>query len=228
MLFEDQIEQLKELGQVLKEKVQESSLYVTVYERYTSLSPSMQKLCIVALVFLFSFLLLSAPIAKFSTSAQNLEDFQTQKNLTQSIIQKARQSNASVKTPKQFNQQELQRTLVSYNKSPLISIMEEQSNLSTTANNSSPSISGAESKIFTVTNKNVNAEQALNQTYSLKKLNKSLVIKEVRFEASKENPGYFTHNIQIENLYLKPVSEILPLNSGGANPLNNNRRSRRR
>ena len=228
MLFEDQIEQLKELSQIIKEKAQESPLYVTVYERYTSLSPSMQKFCILGLVFLASFIVLSAPIAKFNTSVENLESFQAQKNITQEIIQKARQSNASVKTPKQFNQQELQTTLDSYNKSPLISILKEQSSVATKPNNSSPSVRGADSKIFNITNKNVNAEQALTQTYSLKKLNKSLVVKEVRFDASRERPGYFTHNVELENLYLKPISELLPA-SGGANQLNNNNsRSRRR
>lgn len=226
MLFEDQIEQLKELSQIIKEKAQESSLYVTVYERYTSLSPSMQKFCIIAIVFMISLLVLSAPIAKFKTSAENLESFQSQKNITQSIIQKARQSQASIKTPKQFTQQELQSTLDSYNKSPLISILKEQSSISTN-NSSNPSIRGAESKVFNITNKNVNAEQSLTQTYSFKKLNKSLLVKELRFEASKDRPGYFTHNLELENLYLKPISGILPTNTGVGRP-NNNRRSLRR
>ena len=227
MLFEDQIEQLKELSQIIKEKAQESPLYVTVYERYTSLSPSMQKFSIAGLIFLFVFLLLSAPIAQFNTSVENLESFQAQKNITQAIIQKARQSNASVKTPKEFNQQEMQSTLESYNKSPLISILKEQSSVATNINNSNPSIRGADSKIFNITNRNVNSEQALTQTYSLKKLNKSLVVKEVRFVASKERPGYFTHNVELENLYLKPITEILPANNR-ADQLNNNSRSRRR
>ena len=228
-MFEDQFEQLKELFQSVKERVQESSLYQNIYEKYVSLSPRMQKIVILVIMGFAAFLLVSPPLAKYRTSNENLSDFQTRKDITQRIIQQAKSGSSKVKTPKMISQLELSNSLNSYGRSPVINLADGQASVIVSRDQGKSIVPPAEQASLKIIGKELNSSQALNLAYSFKRYNSSLLITRLSFKESDMKPGYFESEIGLTNLYVPTISEILPkpeINSGPKK--RSNRRSRRR
>jgi len=227
-MFEDQIEQLKELFQGLKERVQESSLYLTLYERFSSLSPKMQKLTIIGFSGLLVFLLISPPLAKYHTSNENLTDFKNQKNITQEIIQQAKSGSARVKSPKQIARPELERTLKDFSRSPVINLTDDQAKVVINRDRGSRPVPKAQQDFYKIVGKDFNAEQTLNLAYSFKRLNSSLLITKLSFKESPTRPGYFDSEIGLTNLYIPPIAGLLPPPGAEPQPRRRSKSSRRR
>lgn len=84
------LDELKEnLGSKLKaewEKFQDSSLYLTVSERYQNLSPIGQKIAIVSVVGILGYTLVSIPLADYSSSNMNLEEFGNKRELVRELL----------------------------------------------------------------------------------------------------------------------------------------------
>ena len=226
-MFEDQVEQLKELFQSIKERVQESSIYLTLCERYSSLSPKMQKLTLLSLGVLAAFILVSPPLAKYYASNENLTHFKDRKSITQKIIQQAKASNTEIKTPKQISMRELEEALKDFAKSPVINLTNDQT--SVRVHNSEPKATPqAQQDSFKVIGKDFNAEQILNLTYSFKRYNSSLLVTKLTFKESTMKPGYFDNEIDITNMYVAPISEALPTPEADTKPKKRSRNTTRR
>ena len=225
-MFEDQIEQLKEIFESIKERIQESSLYLTLYERYSLLSPRVQKITLIGLGVFIAFILTSPPLAQYHTSRENIADFENRKNITQKIIQQAKTSGGRTKTPKEITKQDLERTLKNFAKSPVINLTEDQATVMFNRNQSSKVVPQAQQEYFKIVGKDFNAEQTLNLAYSLKRLNSSLLITQLTFKESTMRPGYFDNEINITNVYVPPATSILPTQQDEVDDKPTRRRSR--
>ena len=209
MLFEDQIDQLKEGAQILKSRVQESSTFNQLQERYSSLSPLFQKIVLGAVFSLVVFLILAAPIAKYKTSVEEVALFEEQKNLTQKIIDFSKKSSSLTPRPKAFTTSSLEQSVQNLAGSYSINLLPEQTRVN--SQRAGKKLVPKSNQIdFSVDTNKANIEQVTALAYSLKKLNKSLYIKGIDFKANSENPLYFDSSIQIANLSVKPISEVLP------------------
>lgn len=216
MLFEDQIDQLKEGLQILQARVQESSTFNKAYEKYSSLSPLFQKFVVGASLTLIVFLVLAAPIAKYKTSVDEIASFEEQKNLTQKIISFSKRSSSLSPRPKTFSTSELDQRVQELARSYSINLLPEQTFVDSQG---SPKklIPKANQTNFSIKAKKANIDQVTALAYSVKKLNKSLYITGLNFKANQENPLYFDSSIEVANLSVKPISAVLPkpeLNNG--------------
>lgn len=209
MLFEDQIDQLKEGLQILQARVQESSAFNKAFERYNSLSPIFQKFLLGAGAFVVIFLILAAPIAKYKTSTEEVASFEEQKNLTQKVINFSKKSSSLSPQPKKFSTSELEQRVQALSKSYSINLLQEQTFVDSR---------GADKKLipkanqvnFSIKANKANIDQITALAYSVKKLNKSLQITGLNFQANRENPLYFDGSIEVANLSVQPISAVLP------------------
>ena len=102
MLFEDQIEQIKEGLQLVQARAQESSLLNNATERYNSFSPAFQKIILITTFAIVLFAVLAAPVASYKASVENMADFKIQKNITQKVINFSKNSSNFAPQPKKF------------------------------------------------------------------------------------------------------------------------------
>ncbi len=225
-MFEDQLDQLKEIFQGLAERIQESSLYSSLHERYLMLSPKMQKVLLIAIAIFAVFIVISPPLAKYHTSNENISDFKSRKDIAQKIIQFSKSGSSKLKTPKQITNYDLERTVKDFSKSPVINLNEGQATVRT--RQSSKGLLGADQNSFTLVGTELNAEQSLNLAYSLKRYNASLIVTKLTFFENLKRPGYFDTEIHLDNLYTQPISSVLPKPDVSSNSNNKRRNSRRR
>jgi hypothetical protein len=209
MLFEDQIEQGKEYLENLSSRVQESSLYIQLSDRFNSLSPSFQKFVIVFGLGLFIVLLISAPLANYHESVENMTAFEERKTLTQKVIDYNKNSSSQNPAPKRYNASELSREVKSLGKSYSINLLDNQISVSS-ENNPKKLITSAQQSNFKVKVDKANINQITALAYSIQKMNTSLILQGLEFKANSENPAYFDSSIEVANLHVKPAREILP------------------
>lgn len=225
MLFEDQIEQLKEYSESLGARIQESSLYIKAHERFSALSPLFQKILILCLVFFLLFLVLAAPITNYQTSIENLKSFEERKELTQKLLTYAQSSANQTASPKKYSLPHFQSEVDRLGQSYSIKLLSDQSQVSTSPVEKKK-VLGAEQSNFVVKNKKVNIEQIAALAYSLKRANKSFVLTSLEIDANKEDSRYFDTKLEVANLYVEPLSSILPQEQSV--PINKQERNRRR
>jgi len=209
MLFEDQIEQIKEGLQILQARVQESSIFNRALERYNSFSPTFQKILLVLFFILLLFVVLAAPIASYKTSVENMSDFKIQKGLTQKIIDFSKSSSSLSPQPKKYFSSSLGQEVNQLAQSYSIKLLPEQVSVDSDRTRSKI-VRSADQNNFKVSANKANIEQVTALAYSIKKLNKSLMISGLSFEASPSNPGYFDSTIKVANLSVPPISSVLP------------------
>ena len=209
MLFEDQIEQAKDGLQVLQARVQESSTFNKAIERYNSLSPAFQKIILSAALFLIVLIVLAAPIASYKSSIENMKNFKVQKNLTQKVINFSKKSSSLTPKPKKFYTASLSQEVSTLAGSYSIKLLPEQISV-TSGRLSKKLVPGALQTAFNIKAKTSNVSQVTALAYSLKKLNKSLVLTGLDFKESSDMPGYFDSTIKVANLSIDPIETVLP------------------
>lgn len=209
MLFEDQVEQLKEYYQSVEARVQESSAFNSLRDRYVALSPLMQKLVITSCACLALFFTLAAPIANYKTSVDNMASFEERKSLTEKIISYEKKSSSKSPKPKEYRVDKLNNSVQGLSRSYAINYLPDQTSVFT-ARSEKKIILGAQQNNFNVKTRNTNISQFTALAYNVQKLNKSLFIDSLELIASRDKPGYFNGSIGVTNLFVKPASEILP------------------
>lgn len=86
MSFQDLKEQILENLKTNWQNFQETSLYVTLKEKFDDLSPRNQKLIITVSLFLFIYVLLSLPIAWMQSKSSEVAYFEEKRNLTRDLL----------------------------------------------------------------------------------------------------------------------------------------------
>lgn len=90
MAFEELQERLVSQAKATWEKVEESSLYNQVKDRFENLSPLMQKVVLSVAAAITALFLFSFPLGFYSESDQTLSEFETRRNLTRELLKTAR------------------------------------------------------------------------------------------------------------------------------------------
>ncbi len=93
MAFEEIVENLKSSGNLLKEKITESSLFQSMQERYQNLNPLQQKLSLAGISLFFFFVILYFPLDHYLLSNENTEQFEAKRLLTKNLIKSHREVN---------------------------------------------------------------------------------------------------------------------------------------
>ncbi len=229
MLFEDQFEQLKEYYQSLESRVLENSTVNLLRDRYSSLSPGLQKILVWTLgIFLF-FLILAGPVSNYTSSIEDLNTFERRKNLTKKIIAYRKKTKSLAPKPKEYNLGTLKRKVSSFGESYSINLLPEQISVMTSRPEKKFLLSALQ-KNFNVKTSKANIDQITALAYSIQKENTSLLIESLEFNANREDPSYFDGSIVVANLFVKSASDILPKpenSKKGKRKTRNRRRNRK-
>ncbi len=86
MNFQDLKEQILENLKTNWQNFQETSLYVTLKEKFDDLSPRNQKIIMTVSLFLFIYILLSLPIAWIQSKGSEVTYFEEKRNLTRDLL----------------------------------------------------------------------------------------------------------------------------------------------
>ncbi len=209
MLFEDQLEQLNEYSQSIISRVEENSTFNSLRDKYSTLSPLLQKTILGAGCFLIIFITLAGPIANYKTSVENMSSFEERQEITQKIISFQKKSKSLSQKPREFQVRDLKSEVETLSKSFSINLLSDQVSVASDRSNKNL-VLGSEQRNFDVKTSKANINQFTTLTYSLQRMNKSLLVEALELKANRENPAYFDGSIKIANLYVKPVSDILP------------------
>ncbi len=209
MLFEDQLEQLNEYTQTVISRVEENSTFNSLRDKYSALSPLLQKTILGAASIFIIFIVLAGPIANYQTSVENMASFEERQEITQKIISFQKKSKSLSQKPREFQMRDMKSEVETLSKSFSINLLPDQVSVISDRSNKNL-VLGSEQRNFDVKTNKANINQFAALTYSLQRMNKSLLVEGLELRANRENPAYFDGSIKIANLYVKPVSDILP------------------
>lgn len=99
MNFDDLKDRIKNSVQNLLEKIQESSLYLQLRDRYENLSPAGQKITLWSSVALFVLILVSLPLKNFNTSRESVSEFQERRDLIRQLYKVTQEASSSPNIP---------------------------------------------------------------------------------------------------------------------------------
>ncbi|MGH1469079.1 MAG: hypothetical protein ACRBBP_09410 [Bdellovibrionales bacterium] len=225
MLFEDQLEQLNEYTQSLISRVEENSTFNSLRDKYSSLSPLLQKVLLGAGLFLIVFLTLAGPIANYKASIENMTSFEKRQEITQQVIAFQKKSKSLSQKPREFKLRDIKSEVDRMSGAYSINFLSDQVSV-LSDQPSKKLVLGAEQSNFKVKTTKANISQFTALTYSLQKLNKSLLVEALELKANRENSLYFDGSIKVANLFVKSTSDILPKPEVTKKPKSRKRRGR--
>lgn len=226
MLFEDQFEQLKEYYQSVESRALENSTVNSLRDKYSNLSPLLQKILLGAFCFLAVFLVLAGPIANYRSSVENMTAFETRNALTEKMISYQKKSKSAAPKPKEYNLTTFKQATSDLAKSYSINFLPDQVSVAT-ARPGKKMIPAAEQNNFDVKTTKSNIDQVTALTYSLQKLNTSLSVESLELNANREDSAYFDSSIIVANLFVRSVTDILPKPEASKKKKSRKRRGRR-
>lgn len=207
-MFEEQIESLKDLLRGLWSRLEETSLYNSLNERYTSLPRNIQKLINFSILALILVVGLSFPITQYSSSLENDSVYEKRKSITQKVINYARAKSSAKPDPLEYNQLSFKGKVEKIATSK--SILQEQLTITSASDKSGHTPKGALQNRFRVTGSQLNLNQAITTAYGIKRMGDSLFLDSVEIRAQKKDPHYFDTNFVVSNFYVAPESRIAP------------------
>ena len=86
MIIDDLKEQLGENLSQTWGQIQENPTYTNIKEKYDSLSPNSQKLSLLGIVMVLLLVILTVPMAYYSSASTNVEQFETKKGLIRELF----------------------------------------------------------------------------------------------------------------------------------------------
>lgn len=155
-----------------------------------------------------------------------MASFEERQEITQKIISFQKKSKSLTQKPKEFTLRDMKSEVKRMAGSYSINFLPDQ--ISTSSGSVEKAlVLGSKQSNFNIkaTKSNINQFTAL--TYSLQKLNKSLLVEGIELRANREDPRYFDGSIKLANLFVKPTSDILPKPEITKKPKTRKRRGRK-
>lgn len=211
MNFSDLKEKLIEAFQQLASRVQESSLYIQLMERYRNFNPLMQKLILASLVFLALFTVYLVPDAFVSSSVTYEENFQVNRRLVRDLFRTARHPMIRADQFKGPDFDEMKSLIEAQMMGA--QIMDSQKGAFLPVNKPLPSkvVPGAiEQTGLSFEVKKLNLTQIVQLSQKLSSLHPNTKLAGVDIQADKEDPHYFHVKFTMSSLSLPIKDESTP------------------
>ncbi len=210
-MFSDLKEKLKESLQQFLSRVQESSLYIQMMERFNNFNPAMQKLIVAGLVFFAVFFVYMIPEA-FVTSSQTYEDnFHVNRRLIRDLFRTARHPVIRADEFKGPDFEEMKALIETHMTGA--QIIESQKGPFVPVNKplASKLVPGAIQQAglsFEV--KKLNLRQIVNLSQKLSALHPNTKLAGVDVQADKEDPHYYNVKFTMSSLSLPMKDDSAP------------------
>ena len=111
MSVDDIKERFREQFQAVTARVQESTPWNQLVEKYQDLSPQAQKAAVAVVSLIFVLLILSIPYSFYSSSQDEVDQFEDKKQLMRDLFQVSRKANSLPMAPPTMSSQELQASV---------------------------------------------------------------------------------------------------------------------
>ena len=193
-------ESLRQTGQ----KIQESSVYLFLQERYQLLSPTVQKVVLVATALLIAFVLLIIPMSLLQTASESIESFEDNKTLASRFMRVQREFQQGPQIPPALSTSRLRSRISSSLKNA--GLLEEQikSTQDTQLNIKKWVKPGVEYDGLTVSVSQLNLTQVTDVGYSLQNLARSVKLLNMKVQVHPEDDHYFDVDYELAN-YRVPI-----------------------
>lgn len=213
MTFEDMKERFQTEGRALLDKIQDSSAYIQLRERYENLSPNKQKLTLLALTAVVLFLVFEMPIGYFSSSSEAVSTFEDRRQLIRDMMKVTRdkQEAPQIAVPPDLN------SLKSVIDSQLQAarLLPGQIRSNEVAAESVNLIQGNLLQgVLKISLLQLNLRQVLDLGFQLQSVSPSVKMTDLQMEANPKDPRYYdvTYKLAVLNVPNEPeaVAEEAP------------------
>lgn len=223
MAFEDLRDQLTERAQTTWSRIQESSVYIQLSEKYADLNPTSQKIVLVVASLALVLVTLMIPWSYISSSSTSIEEFEANKVLLRDLYRVSRASAALEGAPPQVDPD----ALASQAQAQLgsMALQAEQIEKVTPINHvfGGPGIPGVPKSVkqggVEVTLRKLNVRQVIEIGYQLLTLQPGLKMTGLTVTASSPDPHYFDAVYRIISFSLPaPPADTKPAPNRRGNP----------
>ena len=212
MNLDDLKDQTKEQFEQASRKVQDSSLYIALKEKYDILSPTVQKVVLALGGLTLLFIVLLIPLSFLMSASDSVDQFTSTRKLTRDFIKTQRELKQGPSIPPSTGVSFLQRRVQS--------ILEDNRLLEDQILNVAPSAAkssdltpkGIESKALIVELSKINLRQIVDIGYRLQTMSPSAKLTHMQVNANPEDDHYYDVNYEV-TAYKVPVEKVEPENN---------------
>lgn len=181
---------LKNESKATWDRIQETSFYNNLKDRFDSLNSSAQKLIISSTLFFIILGLFSIPWSYYSTSTESVENFENQRQLIRDMLKVTRESNDAPDIPIPPPIENLKTKINSLITSAgLVDTQIGSVEIVTEASNLIPA--QFNNGLLKITLKMLNLNQIIDFGYQFQTINNSVKLKDLILEPNSENTKYF-------------------------------------
>lgn len=203
MGIEEVKEQLKEKWDELVIKVSESEAFIQLSERYSNLSPVVQKVIVFSVIFFAGYVVYSIPAGFISAAGEKEANFVQSRTLIRGLVRSARNPTIS---PDQFNGQEFEEMRSRIDEvAKNNQVLDTQKGVAANAIKPLPSDvvpSQIKQNGITYEFKKLTLRQAVAMSQQMSSLHANTKLAGVMIEADREDPHYFTVKYTLSSLAL--------------------------
>jgi hypothetical protein len=215
MNFDDLKDNLKSQLSQTWSRIEESSAYNQLKDRFENLSPVQQKLAMAGGGALFALLLISVPYSYFSTSSEYVATFEEKRALVRELLKVAREASEvpdiPTPPPAEMLRSDIDRQLKSANLLPEqiknVQVVTAQTNLIPS------SLLDASVQINLA---KLNLRQIIDIGYGIQRVSQSVKMSDVHISANTEDPKYFDVEFRVVTLAVPQVHTESAESSSGS------------
>ena len=203
-------DQLKSSAQQTLERIKESSAYAKAQDRFENLSPSGQKLSVIFATLLAVFLLLFVPLSNFTSSHNDLSQFEEKRGLIRELFRTYRESSSTQNLAVPPNAGMLRSAIESIlNRAELLP--EQNQGVSTGALEGRLIPQNLVSEVVFVNLSKLNLKQIVDIGASIVGISNSVKMKDMLIRANMQDTRYFDVTYKLYSLNVpEPTPEPLP------------------
>ncbi|KYG64889.1 hypothetical protein AZI86_11865 [Bdellovibrio bacteriovorus] len=191
------------------ERVQESAAYNQLRDRYENMSPSMQKITVVAASAAVALLILSFPYGNLTTSSEYVGEFEGKRMTIRELLKVSRESSEVPEIPPAPSMAQLRSTIEAQIKSA--NLMAEQIKGTQEGQNDSNLIpKNLTEGLMQVSLAKLNLRQVLDLGHQFQSISPSVKMKDMIMTANREDGRYFDVVYKLVALAVPAPPEVAP------------------
>jgi hypothetical protein len=207
--FDDLKERFVTEGKAVWERIQESSTFNQLKDRYDNMTPSMQKLSIVGVSAVVALIILSIPYGYYSASQTNVEDFEGKRMTIRELLKVTRESSDVPQIPQAPPMGSLQGIIDSQIQSSHL-LPEQIKGTQTVSNNSKLIPNALTEGMMEINLAKLNLNQILDLGHRFQSINPSVKLKDLIITANREDARYFDAVYKLVALAVPAAPEVIP------------------
>ncbi len=220
MAFEDLKDQLRDQLTSLKVKIQESSAWNELMDRYLDLNPPVQKAVLALTGGIFALVLFSIPYYFFSSSQESVAYFEEKKQMMRDLYRLSRRVNALPPAPAPMSADELRSAVQGILNSERPSLLSEQivsiTEFDNTRAQGATLPRSLEQKGVAVNLSRLNVDQIARIGGRLQGIRPTIKMTGLKIEASAQDPHYFDVTYKLVAFGVPSAQESSAPNRPGA------------